>query len=69
MIYKIYCKILVSFGLVQNLEISDLAMTKVEKVNNAVTVRKKFLNDFVIKQSYKLWPHARHFKEKKDKNC
>jgi hypothetical protein len=30
-------KILVSFGLIQNFQISDLAMAKVEKVNIAVT--------------------------------
>jgi hypothetical protein len=36
MILKVDCKILVSFGLVQNLEISDLAKAKVEKVNIAV---------------------------------
>jgi hypothetical protein len=28
---KVDCKILVSFGLIQNFEISDLAMVKVEK--------------------------------------
>jgi hypothetical protein len=37
MISKVYCEILVSFRQVQNLEISDLAMAKVEKVNIAVT--------------------------------
>jgi hypothetical protein len=37
MILKVDCKILVSFGLVQNLEISDLAMAEVEDVNIAVT--------------------------------
>jgi hypothetical protein len=37
MILKVFCKILVSFGLVQILEISDLAMMKGEKVNIAVT--------------------------------
>jgi hypothetical protein len=35
MISKVYCKILVSLNLVQNLEISDLAT--VEKINIAVT--------------------------------
>jgi hypothetical protein len=30
MILKVCCKILVSFGLVQNLELSDLALAKVE---------------------------------------
>jgi hypothetical protein len=37
MISKNYCKIFGLVGLVQNLEISDLAMAKVEKVNIAVT--------------------------------
>jgi hypothetical protein len=37
MISKVYGKILLSFGLVQIFEISDLAMAKVEKVNIAVT--------------------------------
>jgi hypothetical protein len=37
MISKVFGKILVSFGRVQNLEISDLAMAKDEKVNIAVT--------------------------------
>jgi hypothetical protein len=37
MILKVCCKILVSFSLVQNLEILDLAMVKVEKVNIAIT--------------------------------
>jgi len=32
---KVYNKILVSFEMVQNFEISDLAMVKVEKVNIA----------------------------------
>jgi hypothetical protein len=36
MISKVFCKILVSFGQVQNWEISDLAMAKDEKVNVAV---------------------------------
>jgi hypothetical protein len=36
---KVNLKILVSFRLVQFFEISDLAMTKVEKVNIAVTYR------------------------------
>jgi hypothetical protein len=35
MISKVYCKILVSLRLVQNLEISDFA--KAEKINIAVT--------------------------------
>jgi hypothetical protein len=34
---KVYCEILVSSRLVQNFEISDLAMAKFEKVNIAVT--------------------------------
>jgi hypothetical protein len=37
MISIVYRKISASFGLVQILEISDLAMAKVEKVNIAVT--------------------------------
>ncbi len=37
MISKNYCKISVLLRLVQNLEISDLAMAKVEKVNIAST--------------------------------
>jgi hypothetical protein len=37
MILKVYFKILVLFGPVQNQEILDLAMAKVEKVNIAVT--------------------------------
>jgi hypothetical protein len=37
MISKFYCKISVSFELVKNLEILDLAIGKVEKVNIAVT--------------------------------
>jgi hypothetical protein len=40
MLSKVYGKISVSFGLVQNFEISDLAMAKVEKVNIAVTYDK-----------------------------
>ncbi len=36
MISKVYCKILVSFQLVQNLQILDLVMAKVEKVNIAL---------------------------------
>jgi hypothetical protein len=36
MISKVFCKISVLFGLVQNLEISDLAMAKDEKVNIAL---------------------------------
>jgi hypothetical protein len=34
---KVYRKILVSFGLVQNFEILDLAIAKVEKANITVT--------------------------------
>jgi hypothetical protein len=34
---KVYCKILVSFGLVQNFEILGMAMAKIEKVNIVVT--------------------------------
>jgi hypothetical protein len=41
MVLKVYHKILVSFELFQNLEILDLAMTKVEKVNIAVAHRKE----------------------------
>jgi hypothetical protein len=37
MILKVYYKISVSFGQVQNLEISDFAMANDEKVNIAVT--------------------------------
>jgi hypothetical protein len=37
MILKIFGEISVLLGLVQNLEISDLAMAKVEKVNIEVT--------------------------------
>ncbi len=37
MILKVYCKILVLFGLVQNLEIFDLEIAKVKKVNIAIT--------------------------------
>jgi hypothetical protein len=37
MISKVFCKILVSFRLLKNVEISDLAMPKDEKVNIAVT--------------------------------
>jgi hypothetical protein len=37
MILKVFGKILVSFGLVQNLEILNLAMAKDEKVNITVT--------------------------------
>jgi hypothetical protein len=37
MILKVFCKILVLFELVQNFEISDLAMVQVEKDNFAVT--------------------------------
>jgi hypothetical protein len=37
MISKVFCKILVSFRLLKNLEISDLAMAKDEKVNTAGT--------------------------------
>jgi len=33
---KVDCKVLVSFGLIQNFEILDLAMAKVEKVQIAV---------------------------------
>jgi hypothetical protein len=40
MLLKVYGKILVSFGLVQNLEISLLAMAKVEIVNITVTYLK-----------------------------
>jgi hypothetical protein len=40
MLLKVYGKILVSFGLVQNLEISYLAMAKVEIVNITVTYLK-----------------------------
>jgi len=36
MISKVYRKILVSFGLVQNTQILDLAIAKVEKVNIAL---------------------------------
>jgi hypothetical protein len=36
MISKVYCKISVSLRLVQNLEILDLAMEKVEKFNITV---------------------------------
>jgi hypothetical protein len=36
-ILKVYCKISVLLGLAQNLQISDLAMAKVEKFNIAVT--------------------------------
>jgi hypothetical protein len=36
-ILKVYCKILVLLQLVQNLQISDLAMAKVQKFNIAVT--------------------------------
>jgi hypothetical protein len=36
MISKVFCNISVSFRLFQSLEISDLAMTKDEKVNIAV---------------------------------
>jgi hypothetical protein len=41
-ISKVYLKILVSLRLVQNLEILDLAMAKVEKINIAVTYKKDF---------------------------
>jgi len=37
MILKVYFKILVSFGLVQNWETLDLPMAKVKKVNIAVS--------------------------------
>jgi hypothetical protein len=37
MISNIYCKISVSLGLVQNLEILDLTMEKIYKVNIAIT--------------------------------
>jgi hypothetical protein len=37
MILKVYGKILVLLGLVQNLKISDLAMAKVENINIALT--------------------------------
>jgi hypothetical protein len=37
MISKVYREILVSFRLVQKMEISDLAMAKVEKINTEVT--------------------------------
>jgi len=40
MLLKVYGKILVMFGLVQNLEISYLAMSKVEIVNITVTYLK-----------------------------
>ncbi len=40
MLSKVYRLISVSFGLVQNFEISDLAMAKVEKVNIAVAYDK-----------------------------
>jgi hypothetical protein len=36
MISKVYYEISVPFGPIQNLEISDLAMAKVEKVNTAI---------------------------------
>jgi hypothetical protein len=54
MIWKVFCKILVSFSLVQNLEILHLAMTIDEKVTIAVTklpqffeVSLKFLLNFI----------------------
>jgi hypothetical protein len=37
MILKVFDKILFTFGLLQILEILDLAISKDEKVNNAVT--------------------------------
>jgi hypothetical protein len=37
MLLKVYREISVSFGLVQNFEISDLAMAKVEKISITVT--------------------------------
>jgi hypothetical protein len=37
MISKVCCKILISLGLVQNLEVSDLAKAIVKKINIAVT--------------------------------
>jgi hypothetical protein len=37
MLSKVHREILVSFALVQNFEILDLGMAKVEKVNIAVT--------------------------------
>jgi hypothetical protein len=37
MISKVFRKVFVSFGLVQNLEISDFAIAKDEKVNIEVT--------------------------------
>jgi hypothetical protein len=36
MISKVYYEISVSIGMIQNLEISDLAMPKVEIVNTAI---------------------------------
>jgi hypothetical protein len=36
-IFKVYCKISVSLGLIQNFKVSDLVMAKVEKVNIADT--------------------------------
>jgi hypothetical protein len=46
MLSKVYRLISVSFGLVQNFEISDLAMAKIEKVNIAVAYD-KLLNTIV----------------------
>ncbi len=40
MISKVYCKILVLLKMVQNLENSDIAMAKIEKINIAVTYSK-----------------------------
>jgi len=42
---KVDCKILVSFGQIQNFEVSNLAMAKVKKVNIAVA---KFNVDLII---------------------
>jgi hypothetical protein len=46
MLSKVYHEISVSFGPIQNLEISDLAMAKVEKVYIAVTLLQ--FNQFLL---------------------
>jgi hypothetical protein len=43
-ISKVYYKISVSLGLIQNFKISDLATAKVEKINIAVTYKKLTLS-------------------------
>jgi hypothetical protein len=56
MISEAFCKILVLFGLVQNLEILVLTMPNDEKVNIAVTNFKKGTFHFFFEQFF--WPES-----------